>query len=521
MGCVFVMAACSKERYTSWDIDVLAPLVETSLTIDDLIADSLLDSKPGTPLHIKFSKTLSLFPSDSIFRIPDTTFTESYSLPLPVNLPAGFQIFNINDLIRFDYGNTRITEAILEEGISILSLRNFVPEKLFFDYSIEQAFLEGSSLNYNGVSADAGASNNATVVSRTTDFKGYWLNLKGDNGNQFNRLRIRLNARLNSQGQGVTVPGNQTLISYSNSFKGLKPYFAKGYLGNPVFQSFDTINFSFLRKFDGYLEPEQIHLGITVENGLGADFGLDIEEFSAFNSKKGTRVALQHALTENRQNIGRARNIPLNPYPYTSTNTNYSIQSNNSNINQLISMLPDKFYYRARIQVNPLGDISSGNDFIYSSSNIRIKIEGDIPLRISANSLRFTDTLETKGFDVPELEQLQSGIFSIVAENGFPFEMQVEFILLDENKQFLRSFLGSDLIAAAPVNAENIVTTSAQSIIEVPYQHLIREQLKNSRYIVLKAGVTTLPTNTFLPVYPDYKLKLRLAGKGIYQVQIR
>ncbi|MBX7202926.1 MAG: hypothetical protein IT240_06960 [Bacteroidia bacterium] len=517
---VLLYSSCRREQHTSWDVDLLGPLAETSLGLENLIADSLLYSNTDEPLSLRFERTLSLFPADSVFRIPDTTFYQTYSFPLAVNLPPGFTLYNINDQIRFDYKNTRITEVILQEGKSIFTLENYLPDKLFFDYSIQQAFLNGNSLHFSGIEVPQGAFAKPHVYNHVSDFSNYWLNLKGDNGNQFNRLRVRLNTTLNPNGQAIPVPGGQMLVAYRNSFVGLKPYYVKGYMGNPVFESNDSINFEFLKKFEGHFEPAEINLSFAIENGIGADFELLVHELSGINSRNNTQLALQHEIIGKRQFIKRARNTATADAPFTSTLANYTLNTQNSNLGALIGMLPDKFAYKARISVNPLGNISSGNDFLYAGSNIKINLKGDIPLRLSANSLQFIDTITTQGYDIKALEQIQSGKFTLLADNGFPFQMQVELTLLDENRQLLRRFFTQDTIEAAPVSNNLVVTTTKRSVIEIPYHELWPEQLQKTRFLVLKCKLSSKPENTVLAIYPAYKLRLQLIGNGIFKIKL-
>ena len=49
---------CKRKEDTSWDIDVLSPVVKTTLTIDDLVEDSILsiNSDNTVDLDYKFCK---------------------------------------------------------------------------------------------------------------------------------------------------------------------------------------------------------------------------------------------------------------------------------------------------------------------------------------------------------------------------------------------------------------------------------------------------------------------------------
>ena len=108
------MSSCSQEDQTSWDIDVLAPLAETRLSVSDLIADSLIVNASGDPILIRYENQFNLIPSDSLYYIPDTSFSSSLILPFNLNLPAGFEVVDLSQLVRFNYKDVQLSEAIIE-----------------------------------------------------------------------------------------------------------------------------------------------------------------------------------------------------------------------------------------------------------------------------------------------------------------------------------------------------------------------------------------------------------------------
>lgn len=70
-----------KETHPGWDANVLAPLLQSSLTIHDLLADSLLQSNADNSLSLIFNNPLFHFSlADETIDIPDTTIKASFSL---------------------------------------------------------------------------------------------------------------------------------------------------------------------------------------------------------------------------------------------------------------------------------------------------------------------------------------------------------------------------------------------------------------------------------------------------------
>ena len=273
-----------------------------------------------------------------------------------------------------------------------------------------------------------------------------------------------------------------------------------------------------MKKLSGIILLQDVTLNVEIENSIGADFSLNFQNIKA--SRNGTELQLNHPIIGNNQQLSRAQNIAQGDFPYTPTYKNYSFNSSNSNIKALIELLPDRLSFEANASLNPLGNVSSGNDFLYKNSNVRVKTTLDLPLSFSANALTFTDTLTTLGIESTSTENILAGDLQILATNGFPFDLLVKGYLLDENKVLIDSLLSNQTILAATVNDLLRVTQSKQTTLKVPVSETLKLHLSQARYIVLKARLNTQPEDTILPMYADYELHLQLIGNGKYRIKI-
>lgn len=519
IGTGILFQSCSTEENTAWDIDVLGPLAETHLSVADIVADSLIISEPGAPVVIRYVSKYNLIPNDSLYQIPDTAFNNSFSLPLTVNLPAGFQVLNLSQLIKFAYKDAQLTEAVIESGTATFEVQSMLGDKVYFNYSIPKAFKNGIPLNLYDEEIQAGSEQSPATVQKTIDLSGYYLDLRGDNGTLANQLKVNLDAKLNPTGTGAAAIANQALFNYTNKFIAIRPYYARGYLGSSSFTGSDYLNLSDMRKLSGILRLQDIHLDLDIENSIGADFSLTINNIIA--SRGGVDLALNHSLIGSNQQLSRAQHIVSGDLPYTPTYKHYSFTTSNSNLKDLIELLPQQFSFTAKANLNPLGNVSSGNDFFYSSSNLRVTSTLEMPLSFSANALYFNDTLTTKGIEATKTENVISGALRIMASNSFPFDLQVKGYLLDENKVLIDSLLSTQTIAAGIANAELHVEQPTITQLNIPVSESLRLHLDQARFIVLRARLNTLPENTFVPLYTDYELRLQLIGDGKYRVKLK
>jgi hypothetical protein len=438
-----------------------------------------------------------------------------------INLPAGFNLYSINELLRFNFKDSRIVEVIVKEGSTVLEVNNSVRDKLFFDYSIPKATRDGNFIQFLNEQIQPGTPMAQSTFRRELDLAGYRLDLTGDNGLEANRLRVSLNARLNPSGTGVSINANEELINYRNSFKGIIPFYARGFLGTNTFESIgQSLELTELKKLEGTIKLQDISMNLSVENSIGADFQVLISSLKGIKSGNNQSVNLAHQLIGTPQQIGRAQHIVNGNLPYIPVIKNYTLTTSNSNLKEFVELLPDKIDYSVSARLNPLGNVSSGNDFIYHTSNVKIKLELNLPLTFSANAISFTDTLETSGIDSDQSDAFRSGELRIIADNGFPFDLRVRGYLLDENKVLIDSLLTTDQIAAASVGQDLRVIQSLRSVLKIPVTQRLKGNLEKTRFIVLKARINTQPEQTLLPLYSDYSLKLKLVGDGTYRVKL-
>lgn len=517
---VISFSSCSRDRITEWDTDVLVPLAEAHLGIEDLIPDSNIISSQGDPLVIRLFFDYNIIPDDSLLKIPDTVITDNISLPVNFNLPAGFQVVDISQLIRFSYKDVKLTEAILESGYAEFSIVNFLDDKVVFDYEIPKVSYNGIAVSYQnqevqGIDADGQPDEFINLI----DLSNHSLDLRGDNSTSYNRIRFSLSAMLNPAGNGASVFANTPFITYRNNFFDLKPAFARGFLGQSSFQFNDGSNVEIMKKISGLISLEDLTLTINLENSIGADFNLKINQVEAV--KNGISISLQHPLIGNNETISRAQNISNDMHPYTSTNKTYTFTSANSNIKSLAELLPERFNYDISAQLNPFGNVSSGNDFVYSSSNIKLNSTIELPLKFSASNLAFRDTVTFEGLDSEDSELVKSGELRLIAKNKFPMNMNVQFELLDTNNISLHTFFVDQTIPAAAVNSNLRVEEENISTLTIPISEETKMAVKNARFIVITARFDTQPEMELLPMYSDYYLGIQLIGDGKYRIQVK
>src|SRR5690606_23922246 len=145
-------------------------------------------------------------------------------------------------------------------------------------------------------------------------------------------------------------------------------------------------------------------------------------EVSSINTQKNTTVLLETNQLQN-INLTRAFHQPNQSPPYRAVGLVKKINSSNSNVTDFLSNFPNQIGYSAQIEVNPLGNISGGNDFIYRGSGIDLSVDIVVPLSFDAKNLVLQDTAEYTLSPDAFYDNINGGFFKLVATNTYPFSV--------------------------------------------------------------------------------------------------
>ncbi len=512
---LFLFSSCKQDAGNAeWDIDVLAPVLTTTLTLNDLVDDSLLVSNSDSSLKLVYINNFSNLVIDTLLSIPDTTITNPLSLPLTTTIQPGFNIITVNTQTRYALKDAQLVEAVVREGLTIVNLHNALNTKVIINYSIPSATLNGVVFSLTSP-VEANSS-----VSFTLDMAGYHLDLRGLNGNSYNTLVTAFGGSTAPDGFPAQITANQPFITINTSFIGIVPQYARGYFGSPtVSLENKSANFDFLKKIiDGQLGLEDVKLSLSLENSVGADGQVTIHNIKSVNPRTGVSVDLQHEVMGTPINITRASESGFNSGNVTPTLKSYVFDNSNSNIRALIENLPHRLDYSLDFKLNPLGNISSGNDFFYYDHNIKTNLELEVPMTFYADHLTLSDTLDFNADAGKAGSRINSGGFRIITDNSFPLTAIMTLILIDENNVAIDSLYSVNNIAAPPLDANFKTIGSQVSTLEVPISSATSDKLNNTKRINIKIVFDTPQAPQLLKIYDHYKMDIKIIADFNYTI---
>ncbi len=515
---LLLLSGCRKEfTRPSWEVDMTGPVIHSSLGIGDLIPDSLLQVNPDSSVTLVFDETIYRLALDFIVNLPDTTMGDTFKLPTfvpSVNVAPNQVIFSQTEEQHFGAGDVELTEAILRRGELIVQLYSTIDEPVQIEYQITTADLGGSIFSVI-VEIPAGSVANPALVDTVFDMSNYHMNLRGSSGTSYNAFGTNLVVRLSPNASNTQVH-NYDEIRVLTSFSDLSPKYVKGYFGSRVENiPSESASFSLFEKITGgTLDIDQVNVSMVLRNYIGADARITLNQVEASNSISATALDLTNTIIGTAVNINRAIDNLSNVSPGI-----YTIQLNegNSNIDQILELFPDIFNVDMSMEINPLGNVSAHNDFMYDDQTFEADLNITMPLSFIANNLSLADTID---IDIQEGEngRLTQGSFFVDVSNGFPLGGTLQLYFFDGLGNLTDSIVSTGTIPSAQVNASQIVTNASSSTLRFDIHENQMNRLYAGDRMVLKVVFNTSSLSQHVTIYDHYRIDLRIWGDFSYLI---
>lgn len=461
---LFSVTGCRKEAdQARWDVDVAVPLISTSLDISDLIPDSLLTTDGDGQVVLLYETRLFDLELDTILQAPDTSFRYKYppfdlgSATLDVFPGTSFEA--VDEVTRFDLDEFELRELHVRSGMVDLILTNRLGTTILSDFQLPGARLNGVPLA-SSPTVLPGSAAFPTVVQQNIPLDGYRFDLRGPDFTDVNTLATVLNLRTDPNGP-VVVMSNADSVEAVIGYRQIVPQYARGYFGTRTITiDPDTSELDLFNDISGLIDLDGATARLRVRNGIGVDARARINQLRSVNRNTMGTVDLLHAITTNAINLDRALDLGGS---FQSAENLYTINSENSNIEAFIENLPTGIAYDMSVTIDPLGDVSNGNDFFYYESSITADLEVEIPLRLSAQELALSTTTDVELEGTLENHAVRSGTLHVFATNGFPFSARLEMDLVNAEGTVLATLSPGGTIAAAQTNGTGVAISATES----------------------------------------------------------
>lgn len=457
-----LLTACKRDLPTQWEVDGLVPLAHGKVGLADLLPDSMLTTNDEGVLHLRIDENLTDFDLDSLVEIPDTTIRESFTPGFPwgpVTLPPGTSVLNQEDESVFAISAVELKRVSMKGGFMEFSVKNYMDGQLVLSYALPGATKGGVPVEIEEVLLP-GSGENPSVYTGNIPLEGYTFDFTGTSGNGSNTMVSIFGATVDPNGPGdALIYGTDSLV-VEVRFVEPEVRYALGYFGEHEIAIRDTMNLELMQSLaGGSLLLDEIDLSFDIVNRVGADAQIEINGIKGKNTASDNVVEVQNDALFDQINITRAfdNNGSIEPTYYS-----FQLDESNSNITEFVSNLPDALILDIDLHVNPLGNVSASNDFIYTEEPMDAQLIADIPLCVSMENLKIQDTLSIES----AIDMQASGKVFLYAENAFPFAATVSISVVDASGAVQATFASDQQLLSGVYDSVSFDVEGSSSIVE-------------------------------------------------------
>ncbi|NNE29735.1 MAG: hypothetical protein HKN16_08860 [Saprospiraceae bacterium] len=288
--------------------------------------------------------------------------------------------------------------------------------------------------------------------------------------------------------------------------------YAEGFLGTEEYRiAADTVEISFFNRWiDGSVYFDDPRVRLTALNSFGFPFDGKFIYMDVLTVEDGL-LDVQSPFIDGGVEI----NFPNLDQVGETVETVFDFNKDNSNLREVLGAGPLALYYDIDMIQNP-DSASQLRGFMTDSSDIRVRVEVDLPLVGVADHFLVRDTFDFNLEDLSERD-IENIEFKFVSENELPLTVISQGYFADSDFQILDSLFETPntIIQGAPINAEGI---STDSVSETFFQTLTEDQvnrIKTAKQLILNTTFVTSSTMETLPVriLSDQEVNLRMGAK--------
>ena len=170
------------------------------------------------------------------------------------------------------------------------------------------------------------------------------------------------------------------------------------------------------------------------------------------------------------------------------------------------------------VELNPLGNISNGNDFVYYESAVSAELDLEVPLSLIATDLVLENIVKPDLPGTAEHPLLQNGTMHLFATNGFPFAANVILDIVDLDRNVLSSAPVSGGITAGVLGAGQTVTATTNSEMHVDLTEEQIDMLYGDGRFRIRVVFNTADQTEHVQLLERYAMDLQFTVGARYMV---
>lgn len=444
---------CRKEP-TTWSVDVHLPVMDVLVDWADVLpADASLELEPDEVAHLIWRGPLATLDVSDLAQIPDTTVTNELTPDFiggPIPVPPGNTLLDQAEDIAFNVDGAEFRALTLDSGFLAWSVESTTDGYVELRYDFPGVIKDGEPVVLEIVLPPATTVGGLASAAGVLDIAGATVDFTGVSGSERNRIASNLVIGTPEDITDTAQVFGDDSIRVAMTFTGMQVRDIEGYFGNFEVELNENVSVFDPGTFPAGLlglSPQRADLKLI--NGMGADLRLNLGTLALSGND------MSHPDLDVDQFIARADWSAGAP-PTTDT-WSMNLLETSPPFFDLFAQLPEDLTAMGTLELNPLGDVSGGNDYFHKDFAPSLNLDLDLPLRVALTDLLFRDTLRISATEVPDFD----GVIALSIRNGFPVAMQLNGSWEPAGTPFEMT-LAPGSGAHAPVSEVSIPVTSAE-----------------------------------------------------------
>jgi hypothetical protein len=502
---VLVINSC-KPEVASWHNESVFPLAQTQLSFRSIVADSLLEEDGQGLLNLFYEYSLYDFRFDTLLTGIDTIADYAYSIPFTITLPPGAQVISSTEVSRLGLKDIYLSTLHISEGYLKIQTTNKYTQPIRIEYSVPDATINGIPFVISREIPPAQSATQPYQYHELIKVENMQWNFFSTGSNVYNCYNTIFKVWISPDATEPIQINQNDQFGFFMGFDEIDIAYARGWFGQHDYQFEEETGFGLFRDIEAdEISLEDVELTLEVTNHIGVDLRLRLTEFSGTNAHNNQTA----------QYSGPYFNVPINITRAPELGPGMGIGqvvtrifdfAVNSNLIDFLENMPANINLNMLLQINPLGNISGGNDHYYGTP-LEAKLVFRLPLHLSAQNLRFSDTTNFSGsfLDKP----IYSFIIKTVVNNTFPFTFDLQMNFLDSNLTTLCTLPFDIPVQAAQLMPDGKTAGPAQTIIHYQVSNQQLELIRQATGISFSSSVTTMPYGQNVKIFNDYCIDIK------------
>lgn len=497
----------------NWNSKWALPLIDSRLTLDDFLTDTsgiINENENGLIYLVYESDELISVSAEDITDLPDQYKEEEQTFDLPVlppNISGSVPVeFSFN--YELEEEGLRIDSMMVKSGYYHFQVKTNLDKDITgVDFEVPNFIhsVTGQSMNFTLDLSNQGGG----IIEQDTliDLSEYILSF---NHAFSDTNEIFIHALIHFITNELPV-NNPYFFKIENTFTDLSFHKFFGYAGQQSISLSDTINlgiFDYNQVGNFTFGPGSIILNVHALNSFGLPVEIDLSTFRAYRGDYSDSANV-YLFGEGNPSIIELNSPTINQLG-ESIATN--ISSGSSNLHEVLEISPSIIYADIVGYLNPNGNPEDEN-FLIDTSAISVSIDLELQLFGHVNDFTLNDTLD---FNIGSLEDVESLVFVVDIENGFPINTEVQLTFVDSIGQEVLQLLPEShlLMVAAATNSapEYKVISPSRKTTEIILTREEMDAVELARKVIINAVLFTTGDQP-VKIYSDYDIGLRLGAK--------